>query len=257
MKDADPAMTEKAAFPAVFGVPYAKTTACKYKKIWSDAAQDLKNTYIGFGRTTEGLWKSFDKALRLKASQMTSNGHSSHTHPPDKPLPSQLRKQHSGTPEIEDISSESDSSTDEEDRITITGPHIQCPFCDQPMDANQSDQLIKMRAELESKTWPDPLPGNPSHRKAESFVVFSLHCERHRFESDHLPRARREGWPMIIDFSQLYNRILRLRPRLLRLLGNIDHSEFFLALKKRYAPGPSHLQGGHNEYNSFQEYGAG
>ena len=87
-----------------------------------------------------------------------------------------------------------------------------------------------MYRDLESQTWPDPLPDNPNHRSAKSFTVFALYCERHRFESQSLPKAISNNWPMSIDFGKLFDRVTSYREDLEALTEEPEESHFAIEL---------------------------
>jgi len=80
-------------------------------------------------------------------------------------------------------------------------------------------------------------------------------------ESDILPIAEREGWPMVIDFAALYERVLQLHYYLQPLLDFelTDENEFYKEVMKSFAPGTSKAAalsvGG--QWTSFKGHGAG
>jgi hypothetical protein len=52
--------------------------------------------------------------------------------------------------------------------------------------------------------------------------AFAATCQRHRFETVWLPRARAEGWPTKVDFADLRRRVERLEARLRSVLEDGD-----------------------------------
>jgi hypothetical protein len=60
-------------------------------------------------------------------------------------------------------------------------------------------------ATLELKSLPDPLPGNPDHRKTATFRVYQDFCTRHCLELKDFPLARSEQWPENPDMVELQN----------------------------------------------------
>src|SRR5262249_27213409 len=64
MLDADPKMTQQEVFPTVFGIPYKRTTACKYKKQWEKSPENLCNKFIALGRSERGAYPVFDQARK-------------------------------------------------------------------------------------------------------------------------------------------------------------------------------------------------
>jgi hypothetical protein len=109
-----------------------------------------------------------------------------------------------------------------------------------------------MRKRLEDVTWPEESPDNLNHREAQSFTVYAMYCERHRFEQELLPEAEREGWPKDIDFDKLHSRILSHQEVIELIMIEPAESEFFeLAKKARLSK-----QKGKNT-NTFTEQSAG
>ena len=110
-----------------------------------------------------------------------------------------------------------------------------------------------MYRDLESQTWPDPLPDNPNHRSAKSFTVFALYCERHRFESQSLPEAISNTWPMSIDFGKLFDRVTSYREDLEALTEEPEESDFFNRARKSFDGSSSKSM----NINNFTEESAG
>ncbi|KAG6847694.1 hypothetical protein H0H93_006515, partial [Arthromyces matolae] len=103
-----------------------------------------------------------------------------------------------------------------------------CEFCDQEMPSTSSPTLIAMREALEEKSWPDStVSDNPKHREANSFLVYADYCSRHKFEQQHLPKAKQCGWPREINFENLRERILEHHEDILHVLEKPLESEFF------------------------------
>lgn len=57
-------------------------------------------------------------------------------------------------------------------------------------------------------------------------------CQRHRFETEQLPKAKAKGWPTIIDFDALPERVTRLKAVLQRVIYNRDSSMFWQEVKE-------------------------
>ena len=76
MLDDDSKMMEALAFPIVFGLHYVKSTACKYKRLWKNAPEKMKATYIKLGDSKAVSWHNFSIALR--------NGHDKSSPPPSR-----------------------------------------------------------------------------------------------------------------------------------------------------------------------------
>ena len=64
MKDEDSKMTEKAAFPLVFGFPYVKPTVASYKSYWRKASDDLRTAFLKLEDSKKASWKNFRDAMR-------------------------------------------------------------------------------------------------------------------------------------------------------------------------------------------------
>lgn len=122
---------------------------------------------------------------------------------PLSPLPNSIAVNIS-EPREDIINGRNDCDTNE-----AIDPNTICPFCDRKLPENPSVTLKEMRAELETKTWLSPTIDNPYHRNAVSFRDFIGHCTRHRFETEQLPAAAANGWPMSPDFSTIFDRVCR------------------------------------------------
>lgn len=64
--------------------------------------------------------------------------------------------------------------------------------------------------------------------------TFVAVCQRHRFETDLLPKAKRRGWPLSIDWAGLRSRIEALRERLQDIIADTEEVE--LSDTERDAP---------------------
>lgn len=64
-----------------------------------------------------------------------------------------------------------------------------------------------------SKSSSERRPSNPLGRIAPCSAFASV-CQRHRFESDWLLRAKELGWPTQIDFKDVCRRVQALQPEL-------------------------------------------
>lgn len=244
---------EKEAFPKVFGgSKYVKMTVWKYKAFWKNADRKDREKFIALGHCKEGLFSRFIDTERGADNVETSDDESL-SHMPSTPpkttlsippttasLPpttASLPPTTALDPSLEDDTIHADDDGDDSSSIEdlyYDGPRVYCPFCDQLMEKAQSPKLVAMRVALEEKTWPDPSTEYPGHRSATSFTVYSLFCEQHRFEAEHLPRAIRKGWPLEINFHTLYDRIRRLRPELEEIMEEPSESHYFEIAKKRY-----------------------
>lgn len=91
-----------------------------------------------------------------------------------------------------------------------------------------------MRRKLEAITVAMPTIDNPAHREADNWEVYWDFCEQHRLEGIHLPQARANGWPLTINFAQLWSRILRLWQVIQHIVTDPGTSSFFVDLRTAY-----------------------
>jgi hypothetical protein len=246
----------QAAFEKRFkGTKYVKTTFWKYNKLWMETDTILKSSFIDLGRSNKALFSHFIAATKnpcLRPGPCSPDASSRSSQTPSDSSPSRpsmpidldgfhgnadlndkvedARKADTsgcggdrglgdGVPERVD-----DSAHDDTSRL--------CEFCDETILSAPSAILIAMREGLQDCTWLDPQPDNMNHRSARSFTVYSTYCERHRFETDHLPNAIKHGWPMKIDFHKLYDRILAHREEIEEIMAEPGESEFFELARK-------------------------
>ena len=112
-----------------------------------------------------------------------------------------------------------------------------------------------MRAKLQHHSQPDPIPRYSNHRKVKSFTVTIEYCQHHHVEAKVFPTARRQGWPLDIEFSRLYDHILVLYPHVAILLeyDNVKKSVFYQDVMATFAPSTSTA----GQWASFKGHGAG
>lgn len=132
-----------------------------------------------------------------------------------------------------------------------------CPFCDQQLPNNPSQLLLDMRAELEEKTWESLTLFNPLHREAARFQDFIIYCTRHMFESDLLPTAMTNGWPLHPNFGSIFDRVC-WQYLSLASIAKGSQNEFMTSAVEFYSQ-PTRQQGllGELASNRFLESGAG
>ncbi|KAJ6477581.1 hypothetical protein C8R45DRAFT_833526 [Mycena sanguinolenta] len=87
--------------------------------------------------------------------------------------------------------------------IPDPNPATLCPFCDEPLPASPSRELLELAAKLMAISTEDPIPGNRGHRRPTSITQVAGYCEMHRIERDVLPRAIAGGWLFEPDFDGL------------------------------------------------------
>ncbi|KAH7920529.1 hypothetical protein BV22DRAFT_1133001 [Leucogyrophana mollusca] len=88
----------------------------------------------------------------------------------------------------------------------VADPSTLCPYCDDILPPHPTPLLKSLLATAQRKSYPDPRPRNPRGLKAPLPAYISA-CQRHRFETHHLPMAVEKGWPTEIDFKQVPRRV--------------------------------------------------
>jgi hypothetical protein len=253
--DAD-RISQKVAFGVVFpGVKYHKGQLLHTCTILTRAGDKLQHQFHKYSATLDGTWanlkallpkmilnKGFTDDEAIHALEVSEDNYSDSA-------PKQVISLDGGN----FFDDESTSSNE-----FHSGP--QCPFCDEYLKREPSDFLVNMLNVLLHKSTPDPSPSNPNHRKAKGSATIG-YCSRHRMESDILPIAEREGWPMVIDFAALYERVLQLHYYLQPLLDFelMDQNEFYKEVMKSFAPGTSKAAASSvgGQWTSFKGHGAG
>ena len=105
---------------------------------------------------------------------------------------------------------------------------------------------------LRHKSYRDPRPENALGLKAPLISYIDL-CQRHRFESKLLPKARKNGWPTSIDFSILPGRVRALERDLRSYLLEKDKSHLWQLLKKEIdEKGALRVMGIQGQFNNFE-----
>lgn len=119
--------------------------------------------------------------------------------------------------------------------------------------SDPSPLLLNMQNRLRSMSYRDPRPGNKLGLKAPitAFVTF---CQRHRFESHLLPKAKKKGWPTRLNFEKLPDRIAALEAALNGVIKNKESSVFWkeiqVDINKR---GTRNLMGVHGQFATFEK----
>ena len=98
-----------------------------------------------------------------------------------------------------------------------TDPRTLCPYCDTPLPSSPSPLLTNILAATRKKSTRDPRPSNPLGLKAP-LAIFIVACQRHKFESQLLPAAKRKGWPKTILWHKLGTRVERMKDELQALI---------------------------------------
>lgn len=227
---------------------FPRTTFYKYRREWPLIDKELRDRFIERGHSSQALFRQLLKAADMsdispspsRSPSPSPSSPQSSPLPQPKPLNASLRPStRSSSPWsrslsppcpsrpppllVTTVASSGDTSYPDSSGIDTA----LCEFCDQPMPSPLSAKLIAMRSDLESRTWPEPTEDNPKARSAKSFQVYISYCTRHRLEKTYLPEAKRNGWPITIDFANLSSRVVALRDVLEELMMDPFESEFF------------------------------
>ena len=100
-------------------------------------------------------------------------------------------------------------------------PKTLCPWCDEPLPSEPTLHLRALIAAAKRVSSRDDRLTNPLGLRAP-LTAFVGVCQRHRFERNWVPRARRRGWPTTIDWDALSGRIERLRRHLRAIVDDVD-----------------------------------
>ncbi|KAJ7920305.1 hypothetical protein B0H13DRAFT_1867781 [Mycena leptocephala] len=119
-------------------------------------------------------------------------------------------------------------------------PALLCNYCDQLLPVVKSDKLQVMGSRLFVLSWEDPLPENALHRRTARITMTVEYCERHRFESVHLPKGLDAGWPLNPSFENIAHS-----------LPGYTTKFFFEAARKHYKGKATQLQSVHAQYQSI------
>ena len=262
MKDANKKSNLVTNFQEVFGLPYHKTTFAKYKG-WIESddeiIQDIIEAFVSEGAVDDSLWPMFADAVKDRIAVLEEeNAKENEMNTVDilDDVDADDAKSTSGSEGSEcSHTHRHGDETDSDDEITT-----RCPYCDERLPSTPTQQLTDMRTALEKKSVPDPLPGNPDHRKAASFKVYQDFCTRHRLELEDLPLARSEQWPEDLDMAEVHNRVSRLRSHLCLLFDSkiLEDNNFFKNAKEKYAGiRRTRADGIDVQYGNFSGHGAG
>ncbi|KIM77021.1 hypothetical protein PILCRDRAFT_12382 [Piloderma croceum F 1598] len=251
-------ISQEAAFRIIFpGVKYHKGQLSSTRIILAHAGDRLQRRFWKYGTTSDGTWRKL-KALLPKT--ILDKGFADHQAIRDLKLSAD---DYSSDTTRKQIISTDDSNSDSES-MSLNGSHthsgLQCPFCDKHLRCKPSAYLVKLLEVLLQKSWPDLLPWNPGHCKAKVTDTIA-YCNCHHMESNILPMATCEGWPLNIDFSALYEHVLALNSSL-RLLLDPDltaDNEFYKKMQESFAPGTSKEAASSigGQWVSFKGHGAG
>lgn len=110
-------------------------------------------------------------------------------------------------------------------------PTTLCQYCDQPFPLHPSPLLQAMLQRVQRKSYRDPRPANPLGLKAPLLTYINL-CQRHRFETHQLPKAKANGWPTDINFAAIPDRVIRLKSLLQQFIVNRETSPFWREVRE-------------------------
>ncbi|KAF7976973.1 hypothetical protein HWV62_5049 [Athelia sp. TMB] len=116
-----------------------------------------------------------------------------------------------------------------------------CPYCDEPLPLEPSDDLKALRKSLDAKSIPDrnnrDASLNPHHRYIRPFTDTGEHCERHRFELDFASVLHKAAWAaaLPICFDKLEHRVISLIDVLNGVIDFPWDNEYYQELKDAIA----------------------
>lgn len=100
-------------------------------------------------------------------------------------------------------------------------PSTLCPWCDERLPPAPSPHLDSLMSAARKRSSLDARPTNPLGLYAPPSVFISI-CQRHRFESVQIPLAEKRGWPTIIDWASLADRVRALEGTLREIVDDVD-----------------------------------
>ncbi|KAF8208626.1 RTC4-like domain-containing protein [Mycena galopus ATCC 62051] len=105
-----------------------------------------------------------------------------------------------------------------------TDPTTLCPYCDRPLPPTPTPTLQRLLDVTFLNSYSDVRPANPLGRKA-SIMAFATLCQRHQFESETLPMAAENGWPLSIDWDALGDRVCGMKINLEDIIADAERSD--------------------------------
>lgn len=115
-------------------------------------------------------------------------------------------------------------------------PKTLCPWCDERLPAEPTPYLRHLIRAAKRVSRPDDRLTNPLGLRAP-LTAFVGVCQRHRFEHDWIPRARRKGWPTDIAFDKVAERIAQFSKALKAIIDDVDED---------FVPGTGEIADGSN-----------
>ncbi|KAK4685605.1 hypothetical protein P7C73_g4547, partial [Tremellales sp. Uapishka_1] len=119
--------------------------------------------------------------------------------------------------------------TDEMFCATYKNLRTLCPFCSKPFPKKPSTHLSGLRASLVKLSEPAPTGSNPAARSLPWTQTITF-CEMHDAETSIIPLGIRAGFPLEVDFLQLYKRLEAgwMRKDLGRIMRHPTKSRFYI-----------------------------
>ncbi|KAI0788711.1 RTC4-like domain-containing protein [Abortiporus biennis] len=100
-------------------------------------------------------------------------------------------------------------------------PSMLCPWCDEPLPPILSPHLQNLILAARQRSIPDPRPTNPLGLHAPLNFYIAI-CQRHSFESEQVPLAKKHGWPTSIDWGAVSSRVEKFERMLRRIVEDVD-----------------------------------
>lgn len=136
-----------------------------------------------------------------------------------------------------------------------------CPFCDEKLPAEPSATLRQLLQDAVARAYPEPRVDNPYGLRSTKLEDLIVVCRRHGVESDVIPRARREGWPLQVDWNHFKSRVISRRAFLKPLVDGVDEARdgciFWTRLTAQINAGGSRVLNPKEQALAFRGHQAG
>lgn len=272
-----PPVYTQEAFRAAFGINhFCPSSYRKHRQIY-DLNQDLVPKYTILKHEAAGAWKYFvsesmeiiveedleDSSVPSQAgasSEATATPVISFDTSHETPDPNSNSDYSSNSdPEEESYSSDSDTESNP------VNYDMCCAYCDEPLPAAPSEELLMLKENLDAKSTLDGYDGrdaslNPHHRHIRPITATVSYCVQHRFEHKLVAMLRHATWAAAVpvNFTALKARVELLLPRLHTVTEQPWDNEFYVDLGTAIsAAGTNNALGIAGEYASFRKTGTG
>jgi hypothetical protein len=265
MKQRRPRIYQGAAFTAVFGLPYVRSTYQKHRRIYDDN-QDLVPKFKAHARSSKGTWTKF----RLDGMEIVDPDSESEVQDRDsKGVSEEQDVDEYGTFGEGDGGHENPFDLEKHEHSPeYDNAHWAtcCAYCDELIVPQQSGKLLRLQEHLDSKSILDGTNGkdasrNPYHRYIRPITATTEYCAQHRFESTVIPAVLLKAtWAaaLPVDFDALPIRLEELKPMLDETVNSPFDNVFFRALCESVkGQGLTRTLGAEGEYLSFRKTSAG